>query len=66
MKFSSIALILSVVLAGPTLAAPGPGDPRLIQDGVRGRSLFVMVMGQGAAVPAARADVQKERLRDVR
>jgi hypothetical protein len=31
MKFFAITLILSVVLAGPTLAAPGPGDPRLIQ-----------------------------------
>src|SRR5262245_41834586 len=31
MKFSSIVLTLSVVFAGPALAAPGPGDPRLIQ-----------------------------------
>jgi hypothetical protein len=31
MKFSSVVLTLSVVFAGPALAAPGPGDPRLIQ-----------------------------------
>ena len=31
MKFSSVVLTLSVVLASPALAAPGPGDPRLIQ-----------------------------------
>src|SRR5215469_14751255 len=31
MKFSSIVLTLSVVFAGPALAAPGPGDPRLMQ-----------------------------------
>jgi hypothetical protein len=31
MKFSAIVLIITVVLTGPAFAAPGPGDPRLIQ-----------------------------------
>jgi hypothetical protein len=31
MRFSAIVLTVSVVLASPALAAPGPGDPRLIQ-----------------------------------
>ena len=54
MKFSGIALTLSVVLAGPALAAPG--DPRLIQGArewppaLSGGEPFIVVRGDDGRV----------------
>jgi hypothetical protein len=56
MKFSAIALTLSVVLVGPALAAPGPGDPRLIQGtlewpaALSGGESFIVLRGDDGRV----------------
>jgi hypothetical protein len=55
MKFSAIALI-TVLLVGPALAAPGPGDPRLIQGtlewpaALSGDEPFIVVRGDDGRV----------------
>src|SRR5215475_2942080 len=71
MKFSVIALTLSVVLAGPTLAAPGPGDPRLIQGtlewpaALSGGEFFIVLRGDDGRVYYADVVAAQRRLQGV-
>jgi len=56
MRFSAIVLTLSVVLATPSLAASGPGDPRLIQGtlewpaALSGGESFIVLRGDDGRV----------------